>query len=528
MAEGTRMKDLQEAQKRIDHILQTEALKREATEMKLQEQISGINSEMHEQLTGLNGKYEHLTNTLAAIQLQLLNMGKSRAQTEEESILGGPYQSGGSEGIQSRNQYSPKGRMITDQQGIHILNPLPKIDFPRFDGSNPRSWILKCNGYFKLIPNIPDTQKVTLASMHFEGKTAQWFQNFCTKQTELSWQQFIEIISARFEELKETKIIAEFNKLKHTEEELAYIHSTPDTVVDQETSVEPMDEIQMTLNAIAGEDGITTMRLYGKCGEHRLHILIDSGSTLSFIQEATAKKLGCHLQAAKPLLVKVANGQRLVSTQRAEGFTWDMQGNMFTYPLRLLKNEGCDLILGGDWLKACTPIELDYDKMTFTVTSKGKRVRIQALTSAAECKLISGDTLYKMLHMDYKDQIEELKGNMPCGGILTIDREMRDYLNRTLCEIPWASSLLQEEGYVQVLHKNADKIASTHNKFSNRQFQSGEQSPSFSKGATKKMPIHQKKDRKKRRDDSPPYPFSRRVLSPPSGEVQHTEEVRLM
>ncbi|KAK6123755.1 hypothetical protein DH2020_042499 [Rehmannia glutinosa] len=291
MAEGTHMKDLQEAQKRIDYIRLTEAMKREATEVKLQEQISRINLEMHEQLTELNGKYEHLTNTLAAIQLQPLNMGKSIAQTEEESILGGPYQSGGSEGIQSRNQYSPKERMITDQQGLMDLTP--------------------GLGYSSAM------------------------------------------------------------------EELAYLHYTPDSAVDHETLGEPMDEIQMTLNTIAG-------------------------------RMPPAKKLGCNLQAAKPLLVKVANGQRLISTQRAEGFTWDMQGNKFTYPLRLLKNEGCDLTLGGDWLKACTPIELDYDKITFTVTSKGKRVRILALTSAAECKFISGDTLYKMLHMDYMDQIEEL------------------------------------------------------------------------------------------------------------------------
>ncbi|KAK6145001.1 hypothetical protein DH2020_021821 [Rehmannia glutinosa] len=72
-----------------------------------------------------------------------------------------------------------------------------------------------------------------------------------------------------------------------------------------------MEEIQMSLNALAGEDGLTTMRLFGECGGHMLHILIDSGSTLSFLQEATTRRLGCKLSAVKPLLVKVANGQRL-------------------------------------------------------------------------------------------------------------------------------------------------------------------------------------------------------------------------
>ncbi|KAK6139004.1 hypothetical protein DH2020_027250 [Rehmannia glutinosa] len=89
MVEGTRLKDLQETQKRIDQILQTEAMKREAAELKLQEQLTGVTSEVQEQISGLNGRYDHLTNTLAAIQLQLLNSNKGKTQSEDESILGG-------------------------------------------------------------------------------------------------------------------------------------------------------------------------------------------------------------------------------------------------------------------------------------------------------------------------------------------------------------------------------------------------------------------------------------------------------
>ncbi|KAK6137448.1 hypothetical protein DH2020_028805 [Rehmannia glutinosa] len=216
MADGTRLKDLQEAQKRLDQILQTESLKREASEIKLQEQIAGISDEMQGQMGGLNSKYEHLTHTLAAIQLQLLNLNKAKGPVDEESILGGPSPGMNTEGSQQRTQYAPNSRMQVEHPNMHIISPIPKLDFPRFDGTNPRSWILKCSGYFKLIPNIPDSQKVTLASMHFEGKAAQWYQSFCMKQVEWTWQQFVEVISARFEELKEVKIIAEFNKLKHT------------------------------------------------------------------------------------------------------------------------------------------------------------------------------------------------------------------------------------------------------------------------------------------------------------------------
>lgn len=91
---------------------------------------------------------------------------------------------------------------------------MPRVDFPKFDGTNPRDWMLKCNNYFKIIPNIPYSKRVTLASMQFEGKAAQWYQNIAQKNLEFTWDQFLQLISAQFDELKENTIIPEFNKLR--------------------------------------------------------------------------------------------------------------------------------------------------------------------------------------------------------------------------------------------------------------------------------------------------------------------------
>lgn len=73
-------------------------------------------------------------------------------------------------------------------------------------------------------------------------------------------------------------------------------------------------------------------------------------------------------------LIKVANGQKFISTKIANDFKWTVQGHEFKYSPRLLKNEGCNMILGGDWLRSCTLIELDYTNMSFTVTFDGERV----------------------------------------------------------------------------------------------------------------------------------------------------------
>lgn len=50
--------------------------------------------------------------------------------------------------------------------------------------------------------------------MHFDGKASLWYQKFSQKNIEITWPQFLDVISARLEEIKESKMVAEFNKLK--------------------------------------------------------------------------------------------------------------------------------------------------------------------------------------------------------------------------------------------------------------------------------------------------------------------------
>lgn len=171
--------------------------------------------------------------------------------------------------------------------------------------------------------------------------------------------------------------------------------------------LQDVEVVQISLHSMMGEGGLATRRVVGEVGEHKLNILLDSGSTLSFIQEDTAKKLCCVTHNDKPLLVKVANGQKLVSTKRATDFKWKVQGHEFQYYPRLLRNEGCDMILGGDWLRFCTPIELDYKNMKFTVTWNGKRVELNALTSTGDCQMITGPVLSCLMHEETAD-IEEI------------------------------------------------------------------------------------------------------------------------
>ncbi|XP_026396801.1 uncharacterized protein LOC113291491 [Papaver somniferum] len=53
----------------------------------------------------------------------------------------------------------------------------PKVDFPRFNGTNPRGWALKCVRYFQF-HNIPDNERVDIAAIHFDSSVDPWFLNY--------------------------------------------------------------------------------------------------------------------------------------------------------------------------------------------------------------------------------------------------------------------------------------------------------------------------------------------------------------
>lgn len=76
---------------------------------------------------------------------------------------------------------------------IHRL----KLDVPRFDGSDPLGWIYKINQFFEY-HRTPDSDKITIASFHMEGRALAWFQWMNTTEQFPSWSAFLNALRTRF------------------------------------------------------------------------------------------------------------------------------------------------------------------------------------------------------------------------------------------------------------------------------------------------------------------------------------------
>lgn len=91
----------------------------------------------------------------------------------------------------------------------------PKLEFPKFDGSNPRNWIKKCCRYFAFY-RVPNEQKVNLASLYMVDRAESWVTSYLSVRGHVYWDNFIIYLVARFKDIKSSNVVEQFNKLSQS------------------------------------------------------------------------------------------------------------------------------------------------------------------------------------------------------------------------------------------------------------------------------------------------------------------------
>ncbi|XP_026399763.1 uncharacterized protein LOC113295647 [Papaver somniferum] len=102
--------------------------------------------------------------------------------------------------LHSKNDASGSntGGFHTGGRDSNQFHRMPKLDFPRFDGDNPKSWIRKCEYYFQM-HNTHELHKTRMAAIHLDGKSTKWYDNFCLNKADIPWKYFCDNVCARFE-----------------------------------------------------------------------------------------------------------------------------------------------------------------------------------------------------------------------------------------------------------------------------------------------------------------------------------------
>ncbi|XP_026396574.1 uncharacterized protein LOC113291233 [Papaver somniferum] len=145
--------------------------------LRLEEAVKNISSEVRSLSTEIIPVKESLTTIV--LLCQRLGIPTNLIQPEN------PVQTA----IPSTHDLIPQSRKFSRH---------PKIDFPRFDGSNPRGWIRKCNRYFQL-NSIYEIHKVDIASIHFDDVA---YNNYAGSFNKLAQLTTVEEYYERYESLK--------------------------------------------------------------------------------------------------------------------------------------------------------------------------------------------------------------------------------------------------------------------------------------------------------------------------------------
>lgn len=113
-------------------------------------------------------------------------------------------------------------------------------------------------------------------------------------------------------------------------------------------------------------------------------LLVDSGSTHTFVNSSFAERAGCTIQETAPVTVKVANGETLQSTQQVSQLTWWCQGHTFSTDMRLLELGAYDAVLGVDWLARYSPMNCHWGLKTMEFRHDNVNIRLQGVRTPTE------------------------------------------------------------------------------------------------------------------------------------------------
>ena len=111
-------------------------------------------------------------------------------------------------------------------------------------------------------------------------------------------------------------------------------------------------------------------------------ILVDSGSSCSFISSNLAAKLQGVSSLSAPVTVKVADGGVLQCSSQCVGLQWETQGCTFTSDVKVLHLQHYDMIIGMDWLEAFSPMKVDWKNKWLVLPYHGSHALLQGVVPA--------------------------------------------------------------------------------------------------------------------------------------------------
>ena len=161
---------------------------------------------------------------------------------------------------------------------------------------------------------------------------------------------------------------------------------------------------QLSLNALAGTSQGQAMRVRALVKNKVMLLLVDSGSSHSFISSSFLHKIGIPSVPCDAKTVKMANGSTLLTDHIVPALEWWSNGHTITTPMRVLDLDAYDAILGYAWLQSNSPMVCDWEARTIEFEQGSKKIKLQgvptppptlnSVTLDTFCKWVQGNEVW--------------------------------------------------------------------------------------------------------------------------------------
>jgi hypothetical protein len=138
---------------------------------------------------------------------------------------------------------------------------------------------------------------------------------------------------------------------------------------------------------VLGQESAMSMRFWGTIQDQSIVILLDSGSSHSFLSSRIADHLSRVAKLIRSLSIKVANGAQIRCIDQIQNAQWQIEGYEFCSDLKLLQLDYFDMILGYDWLEQFSPIKIHWRAKWLVIPYGADIIILHGVLS----KLQSGD-----------------------------------------------------------------------------------------------------------------------------------------
>ncbi|KAK1617298.1 hypothetical protein QYE76_022815 [Lolium multiflorum] len=138
----------------------------------------------------------------------------------------------------------------------------------------------------------------------------------------------------------------------------------------------------LSQQALFGTEDNSCFRLQVRIQDIEVMILIDSGSSGNFLNSMTASKLKGVIKLPNTVKVKISNGEILQGNEALPQCHWSCQDAQFVTDLKVIPLQYYDMILGIEWLKSNSPMNVDWQEKWMEVNQEGHKHVLHGLKAA--------------------------------------------------------------------------------------------------------------------------------------------------